>query len=53
MKREERGEDGGQERKLVQNPGKPVEHELYPSHNELSPAEHEWYPTHYELENKS
>jgi hypothetical protein len=41
-KREERGEDGGHERTTSTKSGKPVEHELYPAHNELSPAEHEW-----------
>jgi hypothetical protein len=36
-KREEREEDmGDMKEQLVQNPGKPVEHELYPTHNELS-----------------
>jgi hypothetical protein len=41
---------GKMKEQQLQNLGKLVEHELYPSHNDLSPIEHEWYPTHYELE---
>jgi hypothetical protein len=32
---------GGMKEQLVQNLGKPVRHELYLGHNELSPTEHE------------
>jgi hypothetical protein len=31
---------GDKKEQLAQNPGKPTEHELYPSHNELSPVKH-------------
>jgi hypothetical protein len=42
--RRERKEEktGDKKEQLAQNPRKPVEHELYPTHNELSPAKHEW-----------
>jgi hypothetical protein len=44
QERRERKEEktGDKKEQLAQNPGKPVEHELYPAHNELSPTEHEW-----------
>jgi hypothetical protein len=41
---------GDEKEQLVKNKGKLVEHELYPTHNELSLVEHEWYPTHYDME---
>jgi hypothetical protein len=36
--REKRRRKGTRRNKIQQNLGKPVEHELYPAHNELSPS---------------
>jgi hypothetical protein len=43
---------GDRKKQPVKNLGKPVEHDMYPSHNDFSPAEHEWELNHYELERK-
>jgi hypothetical protein len=43
QERRERKEDKTRDKKeqIVKNPGKPVEHELYPTHNELSSVQHD------------
>jgi len=52
IREKKEGKTKDKKEQLVQNLGKPVEHELYPAHNELSLAEHKWYPTHYKLAKK-